>query len=178
MLIYRDFTFDAAHVLDGYDETHPYGRVHGHSFRARVWIEGDPELESNMIADLGLIAKECEKVKNLLDHNTLNNVDGLHNPTLEGLCVFIWEKLITKFTNLNKIEVHRDQSGEGSILNRFILVSGLSVGLPAVRTSEFFLKLFFRHLNVKMLLMGYLKTLFGVRKFFPFAPASGDRPPP
>ena len=30
MLIYRDFTFDAAHVLDGYDETHPYGRVHGH----------------------------------------------------------------------------------------------------------------------------------------------------
>ena len=92
-------------VLDGYDETHPYGRVHGHSFRARVWIEGEPELESNMIADLGLIAKECEKVKNLLDHNTLNNVDGLHNPTLEGLCVFIWEKLITKFTNLNKIEV-------------------------------------------------------------------------
>ena len=58
MLIYRDFTFDAAHVLDGYDETHPYGRVHGHSFRARVWIEGEPELESNMIADLGLIAKE------------------------------------------------------------------------------------------------------------------------
>lgn len=115
MLIYRDFTFDAAHVLDGYDETHPYGRVHGHSFRARVWIEGEPELESNMIADLGLIAKECEKVKNLLDHNTLNNVDGLHNPTLEGLCIFIWEKLITKFTNLNKIEVHRDQSGEGSI---------------------------------------------------------------
>jgi 6-pyruvoyltetrahydropterin/6-carboxytetrahydropterin synthase len=68
-----------------------------------------------MILDLGYIAKECEFVKNLLDHNTLNNVDGLYNPTLEGLCVFIWNKLIINISNLNKIEVHRDQSGEGCI---------------------------------------------------------------
>ena len=115
MLIYRDFTFDAAHVLDGYDETHPYGRVHGHSFRARVWIEGEPELESNMIADLGLIAKECEKVKNLLDHQTLNEVNGLKTPTLEGLCTFIWNKLVINFPTLIKVEVHRDQIGEGCI---------------------------------------------------------------
>ena len=43
MLIYRDFTFDSAHVLEGYSEDHPYGRIHGHSFRARVWIKGDPK---------------------------------------------------------------------------------------------------------------------------------------
>ena len=36
-------------------------------------------------------------------------------PGILFLIQFIWEKLITKFTNLNKIEVHRDQSGEGSI---------------------------------------------------------------
>jgi 6-pyruvoyltetrahydropterin/6-carboxytetrahydropterin synthase len=115
MIIYRDFTFDAAHVLEGYDKTHPYGRVHGHSFRARVWVKGEPEPENSMILDLGYIAKECEFVKNLLDHNTLNNVDGLYNPTLEGLCVFIWNKLIINISNLNKIEVHRDQSGEGCV---------------------------------------------------------------
>ena len=40
---------------------------------------------------------------------------GLNNPTLEGLCVYIWEKLIIKFSNLSKVEVHRDQSGEGCI---------------------------------------------------------------
>jgi len=115
MLIYKDFTFDSAHVLEGYDKTHPYGRVHGHSFRARVWIKGNPESKNSMITDLGFIDKECENVKVLLDHNTLNNVDGLKNPTLEGLCIFIWEKLIIKFSDLNKIEVHRDQSGEGCI---------------------------------------------------------------
>jgi len=115
MLIYRDFTFDAAHVLEGYDETHPYGRVHGHSFRARVWLKGEPEENNSMITDLGYITKQCGYVKNLLDHNTLNNVDGLNNPTLEGLCIFIWKELITKFYNLYKVEVHRDQSGEGCI---------------------------------------------------------------
>ncbi len=31
------------------------------------------------------------------------------------MCFYLGKKLITKFTNLNKIEVHRDQSGEGSI---------------------------------------------------------------
>jgi 6-pyruvoyltetrahydropterin/6-carboxytetrahydropterin synthase len=115
MLIYRDFTFDAAHFLEGYDKSHPYGRVHGHSFRARVWLEGEPESKSSMITDLGNISNQCEIVKKILDHNTLNNVKGLNNPTLEGLCVYIWEKLIIKFSNLSKVEVHRDQSGEGCI---------------------------------------------------------------
>ena len=115
MLIYRDFTFDAAHVLEGYSEDHPYGRIHGHSFRARVWIEGKPLNKSNMITDLGYISEQCAEVKNMLDHHTLNNVKGLDNPTSEGLCIFIWDKLILKFSNLKKIEVHRDQSGEGCI---------------------------------------------------------------
>jgi len=115
MLIYRDFTFDSAHVLEGYSEDHPYGRIHGHSFRARIWIEGEPNNQNNMVTDLGYIYEQCLVVKNMLDHQTLNNVDGLKNPTLEGLCIFIWNKLIKNLSNLKKIEVHRDQSGEGCI---------------------------------------------------------------
>ena len=60
MLIYRDFTFDAAHVLDGYSEDHPYGRIHGHSFRARVWIQGEPLKKNNMITDLPTFDKQPE----------------------------------------------------------------------------------------------------------------------
>jgi 6-pyruvoyltetrahydropterin/6-carboxytetrahydropterin synthase len=68
-----------------------------------------------MVTDLGYISEECKEIKKLLDHNTLNNVKGLDSPTLEGLCIFIWGKLILKFSDLKKIEVHRDQSGEGCI---------------------------------------------------------------
>ena len=115
MKIYRDFTFEAAHVLDGYSKKHPYGRIHGHSFRSRVWVKSSGSVNKNMMLDLGKVSLECEKVKKLLDHQTLNDVKGLEVPTLEGLCVFIWNKLITKFPNLEKIEVHRDQIGEGCI---------------------------------------------------------------
>ena len=86
MLIYRDFTFDAAHVLDGYSEDHPYGRIHGHSFRARVWIQGKPLKENNMITDLGYISDQCKEIKNMLDHNTLNNVKGLVSGLRSTLC--------------------------------------------------------------------------------------------
>tara|TARA_B100000686_G_C16564409_1_gene849529 strand:+ start:603 stop:971 length:369 start_codon:yes stop_codon:yes gene_type:complete len=113
MRIYRDFTFEAAHVLDGYSKKHPYGRIHGHSFRSRVWINGAIDRENKMVVDLGKVALECESIKQLLDHQTLNDVEGLNFPTLEGLCIFIWNKLIIKFPTLEKIEVHRDQIGEG-----------------------------------------------------------------
>ena len=115
MKIYRDFTFEAAHVLDGYSEKHPYGRIHGHSFRSRIWINGIIDKNNNMIVDLGTVSAECEKIKKLLDHQTLNNVEGLDIPTLEGLCIFIWGKLIYKFPTLQKVEVHRDQIGEGCV---------------------------------------------------------------
>lgn len=115
MKIYRDFTFEAAHVLDEYSKKHPYGRIHGHSFRSRVWIKGEIDNKNNMVLDLGKIAEECENVKNLLDHQTLNEVNGLKTPTLEGLCTFIWNKLVINFPTLIKVEVHRDQIGEGCI---------------------------------------------------------------
>jgi len=115
MIVYRDFTFEAAHVLDGYSKSHPYGRIHGHSFRSRICIEGNKAKKNNMVVDLGKISKECDNLKKLLDHQTLNNVEGLDTPTLEGLCVFIWDKLIIKFPSLKKVEVHRDQIGEGCV---------------------------------------------------------------
>tara|TARA_B100001013_G_scaffold274558_1_gene175090 strand:- start:400 stop:756 length:357 start_codon:yes stop_codon:yes gene_type:complete len=114
MLIYRDFTFDSAHVLSDFSKDHPYGKIHGHSFRARIWIEGEIN-ETNMLIDLGEVEKECLKIKCILDHNILNNIKGLDKPTLESLSIFIFKKLIKVFPNLKTVEVHRDQSGEGCI---------------------------------------------------------------
>ena len=39
MRIYKDFRFEAAHYLPG-DTASVNSRIHGHSFRARVTIDG------------------------------------------------------------------------------------------------------------------------------------------
>ena len=116
MLVYKDFTFDSAHLLSKFSKDHPYGKIHGHSFRARIWIEGEKS-QNDMLIDFAEIEKESLKIKKILDHNKLNDIDGLANPTLEVLAAFIWNKLIKTFPNLNTVEVHRDQSGEGCIYN-------------------------------------------------------------
>ncbi len=49
MRIYKDFRFEAAHYLPSAPPGHPNSRVHGHSFRARVIIDGAP------VADTGYV---------------------------------------------------------------------------------------------------------------------------
>ena len=49
MRIYRDFQFEAAHFLPSAPQGHPNSRIHGHSFRARVWIEGEPAADTGLV---------------------------------------------------------------------------------------------------------------------------------
>ena len=51
MRVYKDFFFEAAHFLPSAAPGHPNARVHGHSFRARVTIDGKVrDLEENQSA--------------------------------------------------------------------------------------------------------------------------------
>ena len=43
MRIYKEFFFEAAHFLPSAPAGHPNARVHGHSFRVRVTIGGEPD---------------------------------------------------------------------------------------------------------------------------------------
>ena len=42
MQIYKEFRFEAAHFLPSAPPSSPNSRVHGHSFRARIVIDGEP----------------------------------------------------------------------------------------------------------------------------------------
>ena len=46
MEIWKDFTFEAAHRLPNVPAGHKCARLHGHSFRTRIYVEGplDPDL--------------------------------------------------------------------------------------------------------------------------------------
>lgn len=114
MQLTRDFTFDAAHHLGHYGEGHPNTRLHGHSFRARITVEGMPD-ENGQIVDFGRFADIIEKVRGELDHNLLNDIDGLDVPTLENLCLWLWNRLQPELPQISAVEVLRDSLGQSCL---------------------------------------------------------------
>ena len=49
--IFREFGFEAAHRLPNVPEGHKCARLHGHSFVARVYVEGPVGAESGWVMD-------------------------------------------------------------------------------------------------------------------------------
>lgn len=115
MRIYKDFRFEAAHYLPSAPEGHPNARIHGHSFRARVTIEGQPDPKTGLILNLSELETAIEDVCTALDHRLLNEVEGLGVPSLERIAGWVWNKLSNRLPGLAEIEVARDSCGEGCI---------------------------------------------------------------
>lgn len=101
----RDFTFEAAHVLPKAPEGHRCRRLHGHSFRVEVVVEGDVDPETGWFLDYGVIRGQVEPLRAKLDHNYLNEIPGLENPTSEQIARWIWERLLPGLPSLTKVVV-------------------------------------------------------------------------
>jgi len=114
MKLSREFTFDAAHSLDHYPAGHANTRVHGHSFRARVTVEGMPDA-NGQIVDLEEMGRQLPEIRNILAHQMLNDIDGLAQTTLENLCLFIWDNLQNGLPQISAVEVFRDSLGQSCL---------------------------------------------------------------
>ena len=115
MRIYKEFRFEAAHFLPSADPGSPNARVHGHSFRARVTIDGTPDPATGYIFHFDELAHAMEEARDALDHRLLNEVDGLSAPTLERIAIWLWNKLQNHVPGLAEIEIARDSCSEGCI---------------------------------------------------------------
>ena len=115
MRIYKDFRFEAAHVLPSAAPGTANARVHGHSFRARVLIEGEPDPATGYIVHFDELTAAIGDTRDALDHHFLNDVGGLSTPTLERIAVWIWNRLSNRVPGLCQVEVHRDSCSEGCI---------------------------------------------------------------
>jgi 6-pyruvoyltetrahydropterin/6-carboxytetrahydropterin synthase len=110
------FYFEAAHTLHRTYETEGSLRIHGHTYEAEVTVSGLPNADSGMIVDLAKLRNEIERVKSLLDHQFLDEVEGLGPATLENLSVFIRNQMQTVFPNLSSVMVERKASGDRCLL--------------------------------------------------------------
>jgi 6-pyruvoyltetrahydropterin/6-carboxytetrahydropterin synthase len=101
----KEFTFEAAHRLPRLPRNHKCRRLHGHSFRVEVHIEGECDAKLGWLMDYADIAKAFAPVLRRLDHYYLNEIPGLENPTSEHLARWIWVRLKPKLPLLSAIVV-------------------------------------------------------------------------
>jgi 6-pyruvoyltetrahydropterin/6-carboxytetrahydropterin synthase len=102
----KTFRFEAAHDLPTFPEGHKCRRLHGHSFRFDVVVEGEVNPAKGYLIDYGDIKKAAEPVVRRLDHYYLNEIPGLENPTSENLAKWIWDQLLPLLPELSIIVVH------------------------------------------------------------------------
>jgi 6-pyruvoyltetrahydropterin/6-carboxytetrahydropterin synthase len=115
MQIYKEFRFEAAHFLPSAPPGSANARVHGHSFRARVVVEGEPSATTGYIFHFDELSAALRDTEDALDHRMLNEIDGLEAPTLERIAVWIWNRLANRVPGLAQVEVHRDSCNEGCV---------------------------------------------------------------
>jgi 6-pyruvoyltetrahydropterin/6-carboxytetrahydropterin synthase len=105
MRIWKEFGFEAAHRLPRLPDGHKCRRLHGHSYRVRVHIEGDVDPELGWVTDFADIGSAFEPILALLDHSYLNEVEGLENPTSEVIARWIWRRLKPRLPLLSRIDL-------------------------------------------------------------------------
>ncbi len=106
MEIFKQFTFDSAHFLPRVPLGHKCKALHGHTYRLVVYIEGDIDQNTGWVMDFAAVKDCVEPVVKSIDHQLLNNIEGLENPTCEAIAIWLWDKIKPVLSGLSKIELH------------------------------------------------------------------------
>ena len=105
MELHKTFQFEAAHLLPHLPADHKCRRLHGHSFRTEIVVDGECDPNLGWVIDYADITAAFEPIWKQLDHNYLNEIDGLENPTSEFIAMWIWERLKPALPILSAVEV-------------------------------------------------------------------------
>jgi 6-pyruvoyltetrahydropterin/6-carboxytetrahydropterin synthase len=106
----KTFRFEAAHFLPFVPEGHPCRRLHGHSYEVDISIHGELGADSGWVQDYGEVSQAVRPVLEPLDHNLLNAVSGLENPTSEVLAAWIWERVRPRLPLLSRVTIRETRT--------------------------------------------------------------------
>ena len=105
MKITQAFRFEAAHRLPNVPERHRCHRMHGHSYRVELQLEGPVDPASGFVVDFFDIEAAFGPLLARLDHHCLNDIEGLDNPTAENIAIWIWERTRPTLAALSQVTV-------------------------------------------------------------------------
>ncbi len=101
----KTIDFEAAHWLPTFPDGHKCRRMHGHSFKVDIVVEGDVDPHKGYLLDFGEIKAALAPIHDALDHRLLNDIAGLENPTAELLAKWIWDRLKPTLPLLSLVRV-------------------------------------------------------------------------
>jgi len=107
--IAKTFDFDAAHRLPLVPTDHKCARLHGHTYRVELVLDGAPDARG-FIIDYAEIEAAWRPVHAEVDHRYLNDIPGLENPTTEALAPWLFERLQSALPMLSRLRVYESST--------------------------------------------------------------------
>jgi 6-pyruvoyltetrahydropterin/6-carboxytetrahydropterin synthase len=101
----RSYRFEAAHFLPKVPPGHKCARLHGHSYLIEIAVEGEVDPELGWLIDFAEIDEHAAPLVRQLDHQVLNEIEGLANPTSELLAAWWWHRLAPGLPQLCEVVV-------------------------------------------------------------------------
>lgn len=95
--------FESARRLTRVPAGHPCGRLYGLAFYLDIHVVGALGQDTGWVIDFGLIEAAFAPIRALIDHNYLNDLPGLENPTSEVLVTWIWRQLAPALPPLTQL---------------------------------------------------------------------------
>jgi 6-pyruvoyltetrahydropterin/6-carboxytetrahydropterin synthase len=109
--IFLEYSIDCAHWLPKVPTDHKCHRLHGHRYQIRLEVSGEVN-EVGWIIDYAEVKAIADPIILGLDHQPLNELPGLENPTCEHIVEYLRENLSELF--LTALEVREtDRAGSG-----------------------------------------------------------------
>jgi 6-pyruvoyltetrahydropterin/6-carboxytetrahydropterin synthase len=104
--IFKEFRLEAAHRLPNVPAGHKCARLHGHSFRIALHVRGQVDPRLGWVQDFADLSAAFAPLHEALDHQYLNEVPGLENPTSEVLARWVWDRVRPALPGLVRVVVH------------------------------------------------------------------------
>jgi 6-pyruvoyltetrahydropterin/6-carboxytetrahydropterin synthase len=106
MRITQAFRFEAAHRLPKVPPSHRCYRMHGHSYRVELALQGTVDPATGLLVDFFDIESAFAPLLAELDHRCLNEIGGLENPTSENIAAWIWQRMKVALPQLASVKVY------------------------------------------------------------------------
>lgn len=105
MEIFKQFTFDSAHFLPNVPQEHKCRNMHGHTYHLTVFFRARLHHELAWVMDFAEIKSVVKPIVDQIDHQCLNDISGLENPTCEVVAIWLWNKIKPLLPNLSAVEL-------------------------------------------------------------------------
>ena len=106
----KTFHFEASHQLTNLPPEHSCHRLHGHGYRVEIEVSGEVNPATGFLIDYHDLKHAVQPLIDKLDHQHLNDIDGLGTTSAEHIARWIWDQLKPRLPILSAVILHETES--------------------------------------------------------------------